>query len=241
MSTLQATCADNKWMPDGQTALGGKKKTCQPTKVRFELPFHAQCAHCGAHLKQGTRSNAVKGVEEEGWTWTFRTRSKCCQGEAIVRADVRKGTYEAVSGLVAKHEEAELVVEAHSDVEDGRTKRSAMRELEQKTEARKVEANMSRMDERRDAEKAKAKLRMARRKRDRCEREAAQLGLAEHVKLLPKESEDEWEANHAMSKVECARRDRDHVRNAKRDVRKTSIFGKTTAKDVLRTGKRRAY
>lgn len=227
MSTSKAVCADNFWMPDGtkwsEREDGRKGRNSKDGKVRFELPFDARCARCGASQAKGTRTNAIKRVVEERWTWEFHVRNTCCNAQAVVRADVRSGTYRAVQGLVERCRNDADGTTTSTGVEQT-AKNNAMRDIEQRMECKGVDASMAREDERKDAAMAKTRLRMARRKQQRCQREAMRLGIATHVNLLPKRSEDEREATRVMRCEEVDRRDRNQRKRAMRDVLEASIF-----------------
>ena len=181
--------------------------------IRFEMPFHVWCDGCGHLIGRGVRFNAEKkqiGTYHSTKIWSFTMRAPCCKQRIEVHTDPRNADYVVVSGGRKKTEAA------GDDEQGGRVSVDPRAEsrptdpialLESKEEDKQKAVNerdilsslheqsstrfKTDVDNNRELRRA---MRSARKEEQGREQRRAQLGLPEHITLVPETKMDRLRA-----------------------------------------------
>lgn len=204
---------------NGQHALRERAKKIDQgiLVIRFEVPFNIWCDKCGEHIAKGVRFNAEKkqiGNYHSTKIWSFSMRHHC-GSNIVIQTDPKNTEYVVTNGARRKVEEYAAEDAETLELPNGREKKEVedpLEELEVKQlkQAKIREGYRQLNDLREDIEvrhkndynlnkNLRASLRAAKKAdKARCDKRR-QLGLPDHIKLLPESSRDAEVASLAFA------------------------------------------
>lgn len=183
--------------------------------IRFEMPFNVWCAGCGHLIGKGVRFNAEKkqvGQYHSTRIWSFRMRTPCCQHTIEIHTDPKNAEYVIVSGARRKVEsfdakkagtvELESAEERDKRAADpfaqlehgGEDKRRALATFTQ-IAALQEESGAKHRDDYAMNKQLRRQMRGARKEEQSRDARRRELGLPEHVRLLPEAPGDALRAS----------------------------------------------